>query len=232
MNSIQKNERVLVVAAHPDDEVLGCGGTIAMLASMGKEIYVLVLGGVTTSRYKEKQDEEFWKGEAFKDETRRATAVLDSVFLKKFGFLDNRFDTIPLLDIIKVVENVKSEVEPDLILTHDYADLNVDHKLTHQAVITAFRPDIKYNRFRIMTFEILSSTEWQDQNMITFHPNCYVDITEYIHKKIEAMRCYQSELKKYPHPRSIDGIEYLARKRGMEVCLQYAEAFRIVREVW
>ncbi len=82
-----------------------------------------------------------------------------------------------------------------------------------------------------MTFETLSSNEWQDQAMSSFHPNCYVDITKYFIKKIEAMKCYKSEIKSYPHPRSLKGIEYLARKRGMEVCVEYAEAFRIVREI-
>jgi len=227
-----KYERTLVIVAHPDDEVLGCGGTVSRLLSMGKEVHLLVLGSVTTSRYKENADEESWKKDAYNSEMEKATDFLGISSIKQADFDDNRLDTYPLLEIIKVIEGVKNRVKPDLIMTHDYTDLNVDHKITHQAVMTAFRPDIKYNKFRIMTFEILSSTECQDQAMAMFSPNCYVDITNHFSKKIGAMKCYKSEIKDYPHPRSLKGIECLARKRGMDVCVEFAEAFRVVREVY
>ena len=224
-------QRILVVVAHPDDEVLGCGATISMLVSKDKEVHLLILGGITTSRFEENTNEEAWKKEVFKEETEKAAALLGITSITRTNFDDNRFDTIPILELIKAVENVKDKIRPDLIITHDFSDLNVDHRLTHQAVMTTFRPNVEYNRFRIMTFETLSSNEWQDQAMSSFHPNCYVDITKYFIKKIEAMKCYKSEIKSYPHPRSLKGIEYLARKRGMEVCVEYAEAFRIVREI-
>lgn len=225
-------ERSLIVVAHPDDEVLGCGGTISRLTSSGKEVHVIILGGITTSRYKEKADEETWKKEAFQDEAEKAGRILGINSLTRYEFDDNRFDSIPLLEIVKAVEKMKKQIQPELILTHDYSDLNVDHRVTHQAVMTAFRPDVGYNKFRIMTFESLSNTEYQDQAMSAFRPNSYIDITDYFHKKIEAMKCYKSELKDFPHPRSLEGIELLAKKRGIEVCLGYAEAFRIVRDVF
>jgi len=228
LNNIDK---VLVVAAHPDDEVLGCGGTVARFLNEGKEVHVLILGGITTSRYKKNQKEESWKKNEYKGEAHNAATALGLTSLKCVDFDDNRFDTVPLLEIIKAVEKAKNEVKPDLILTHDFADLNVDHRLTHQAVMAAFRPDVSYNFFRIMTFEVLSNTECQDQAMSTFRPNCYIDIKDFLAKKIGAIKCYQSELRSYPHPRSLEGVESLAKKRGMEVCLEYAEAFRIVRDV-
>ncbi len=224
-------KNILVIAAHPDDEVLGCGGTIARIISLKKEAHVSILGGITTSRYKESAEKENWKKDAYKKETEAAAGVLGITSLSRADFDDNRFDSVPLLQIIKAIEKLKSKIKPDLILTHDYSDLNVDHRITHQAVMCAFRPDVGYNRFRIMTFETLSSTECQDQEMASFRPNCYIDIKEGISRKIDAMKCYKSELRKYPHARSLEGIEYLARKRGSEVCLEYAEAFRTVRDV-
>lgn len=230
MFDISYFERTLVIAAHPDDEVLGCGGTIARLTEARKQVHVLILGGVTTSRYKEDQSEESWKTSAFRDEADKAAAALKITSLSRSDFDDNRFDSVPLLDIIKTVEKAKEKIMPDLILTHDYCDLNVDHKLTHQATLTAFRPDVGNNSFRIMAFESLSNTECQDQAIFTFRPNCYVNITGYFSRKIEAMKCYKSELRKFPHPLSIEGIECLARKRGIEASCEYAEAFRIIRE--
>ena len=134
----------------------------------------------TTSRYKEKANEELWEKDAFKKEAKNASEVLRVSSLKCFGFDANRFDTLLLLDIIKVVEKTKNEIKPDLIITHSSSDLIVGHRLTHQAVMTAFHPDIESNRFRITTFESLSSTEYQDQAMSTFRPNCYVDIKAHL----------------------------------------------------
>lgn len=231
MNDISAFKRALVVAAHPDDEVLGCGGTICRLVSSNREVHVLLLGGVTTSRYKQNPDEESWEEESFQREAEKAAAVLGITSLTRSNFDDNRFDSVPLFEIVKAVEKLKNEIKPDLVLTHDYSDLNVDHRLTHQAALTAFRPDPKKYKFRIMAFETLSSTEWQDQAAAVFRPSCYVDISEFLSKKRAAMKCYKSELRDPPHPRSLEAIESLARKRGFEACVQAAEAFRIIREI-
>lgn len=232
MSYFNNSARALVVAAHPDDEVLGCGGTVARLLSSGREVHLLILGGVTTSRYRNKSREESWKKEAFEGEAEKCAKLLRVTSLSRFEFKDNRFDCVPLINIIKSIEKVKAKVRPDLVLTHDFSDLNIDHRLTHQAVLTAFRPEEKYKLNAIAAFEIPSSTECQDQEMLSFRPNCYVDITSYIDKKMMAMKCYRSELKKHPHPRSLKGIEFLASKRGAEICRDYAEAFRIIREVF
>lgn len=222
-------QAALVVVAHPDDEVLGCGGTVARLAAEGKPVHVLLLGGVTTSRYKRAEKGDQVNKDACSSEADRAAAALGAASLRRFDFKDNRFDGVPLLDLIKAVEEVKAQVRPDLVLTHDCSDLNVDHRLTHQAVLTAFRPDS--GRAAILTCETLSSTEWQDQAMAAFAPNLYVAIDGFVEKKIEAMRCYASELRAFPHPRSPEGIRCLAQKRGMEVCVPFAEAFRLVRAI-
>jgi LmbE family N-acetylglucosaminyl deacetylase len=224
-------QRVLVVAAHPDDEVLGCGGTILRLVAERKNVHIAILGGVTTSRYAREECEEEGEVEILRTEAENASASLGAASLNRLDLKDNRFDAIPLLEVIQYVDKLKREIEPDLVFTHDFADLNVDHRVTHQAVITAFRPSSDSGCFRIMTFETLSSTEFQDQAMASFQPNCYVDIGEHIQGKIAAMKCYESELRPYPHPRSLEGIEYTARRRGLEVCRQFAEAFRIAREV-
>jgi len=224
-------KQALVVAAHPDDEVLGCGGTIARLISNECQVHVLILGDVTTSRYQDMPGEEAWKTKEYRSETDSAAKLLGVSSLIRADFPDNRFDTVPLLEIVKHIEKARVRVRPDLILTHDYVDLNIDHQITHQAVVTAFRPNPNEHNFRIMAFEVLSSTAWQDQVAAVFRPNCYVDISRFLSKKLAAMKCYKSELRNPPHPRSLEAIDNLAQKRGFEVCVQAAEAFRIVREI-
>lgn len=221
---------ILIIVAHPDDEVLGCGGTIAKL-SENNSIYTLILGEGLTSR--EILDEEK-KGELkeLKKQSAEANKILGvkKVFFKNFP--DNKFDTIPLLDIIKSIERIIQKIKPDEIFTHHYGDLNIDHQITHKAVLTATRPIGDYTVKKILLFEVLSSTEWnyQNQNNI-FTPNTYIDISEAIDKKLEAMKCYKSEIRAYPHPRSLEAIEILAKKRGLEVGLKSAEAFCLIREI-
>jgi len=221
---------VLVIAAHPDDEVLGCGGTIAKL-SPNNDIYVLILGeGVTSRNIPEEQRQENLK--RLRKEAESANKILDvkKVFFE--GFPDNKFDTVPLLDIVKSIEETINKVNPEVIFTHHYGDLNIDHQITHKAVLTATRPVGDYSVKKILTFEVLSSTEWNCQNQCNiFTPNTYVDISETINKKLEAMQCYKSEIRSYPHPRSSKGIKILAQKRGLEVGLKFAEAFCLIRAV-
>jgi len=217
-------KNILVVAAHPDDEVLGCGGTITRLSSAGGCVKVIILGDITSSRVSNSRVEEIYT------ESQNSAEILgvDSIDLKKLP--DNRFDTVPLLDITKMIEDIGFAFQPNLVLCHDFSDLNIDHRLVHQATLTAFRP---INRFpsRIMTFETLSSSEFQDSSLSYFKPNCFVDISEYLDSKLSAMKCYKSELCEPPHPRSLEGIKTLASKRGFESSCKYAEAFRIVREI-
>lgn len=215
--------RVLVVGAHPDDEVLGCGGTLARFRAAGKDVHALILSDVTTSRTGEPGDPA-----ALGAEAQRAAEVLGFTSLTRGDFPDNRFDTLPMLEIIKRIEELKTEVEPDLVLCHDPIDLNLDHQIVHQAVLTAFR-SLPGETTALMTFETSSSTEYQDPDFGGFCPNFYIDISDHLEAKIHALECYRSEMRAAPHPRSIEGIRNLARRRGMEAGCEYAEAFRIMR---
>lgn len=220
--------KILVIVAHPDDEVLGCGGTIAKLTP-NNDIYILILGEGITSRHipNEKTKDEMIR---LKRDAEKANEILGvgNVFLESFP--DNMFDTVPLLEIIKVIEKYIQKIKPDVIYTHHYGDLNIDHQITHKAVLTATRPIETNTVKKILTFEVLSSTEWNNQYDI-FFPNVYIDISEKINQKFEAMNCYKSEIREYPHPRSLEGIKILAQKRGLEVGLKYAEGFCLIREI-
>jgi LmbE family N-acetylglucosaminyl deacetylase len=222
------NKKILIVAAHPDDEVLGCFGTVARLIKEGYEAYTLILGEGKTSRDKNrdvvnKQDEI----EVLNSEIQKANDIIGikKVFIESFP--DNRFDSVDLLDIIKVVSKVKEEVKPDIIFTHYEHDLNIDHQITYKAVITATRPMEDEVTKEIYSFEILSSTEWNYP--LSFSPDTYFNIESTLDLKIGAMKEYESELCQYPHPRSLEGIELNAKYQGMRVGKKYVEAFKSIR---
>lgn len=223
--------RVLVVAAHPDDEVLGCGGTIACHIRKKDKVSVLILGEGVTSRE---------KGRKLTKKIKREIKILKSQALKAHKILgikksffsnlpDNRFDQVPLLKIIKKIEAVKRKARPHIIYTHFCQDLNLDHQITYQAVITATRPFPEERVKELYSFEILSSTEWNYP--LTFSPDVFVDISKTIKLKLKAMNRYKNELRKFPHPRSLKGIELNAGYWGMKVGLGYAEAFKTIRIV-
>jgi len=224
------NKKILIVAAHPDDEVLGCFGTVSRLINEGYEAYTLILGEGKTSRDEKrnikKQNNEI---ELLNTEIIQAnnTIGIKKVFIESFA--DNRFDSVDLLDIIKVISKVKDEIKPDIIFTHYEHDLNIDHQITYKAVITATRPMENESVKEIYSFEILSSTEWNYP--LSFSPNTYFDITKTIDLKLNAMKEYKSELCLYPHPRSLEGIELNAQYQGMRVGHKYVEAFQLVRNI-
>jgi LmbE family N-acetylglucosaminyl deacetylase len=225
-----KNKKILIVAAHPDDEVLGCFGTVARLIKEGYEAYTLILGEGKTSR-DEQRIVENKKTEI--DELHHEIYAANNVIgIKKVfieSFPDNRFDSVDLLDIIKVVSKVKNEVQPDIIFTHYEHDLNIDHQMTYKAVITATRPMQDECVKEIYSFEILSSTEWNYP--LSFSPDTYYDIDRTLDLKIQAMNEYTSELCEYPHPRSLEGIKLNAQYQGMRVGIKYSEVFKKVRGV-
>ena len=224
---------LLVIAAHPDDEALGCGGTIARLTSEGNNVYTLILGEGVTSRDKKrdltKRENEIAE---LKKQVESVNKILGVKKVYTFDFPDNRFDTVPLLDIIKTIEKIKEDIKPDIVFTHHYGDLNIDHQITFKAVMTAFRPTKDESVKEIYSFEIPSSTEWNAPSSITyFMPDYFVDISKTIKLKVRAMKEYKCEIREYPHPRSIESIEIKAKQRGIQVGLEAAEAFEVLRMI-
>lgn len=220
--------KILTVAAHPDDEILGCGGVIARFVKEKAEAYTLILGEGLTSR-DEKRDIKIRKREIerLKKQAVEANRILGVKKNFLFDFPDNRFDTVPLLDIVKVIEKIKSEIRPDIIFTHYGKDLNIDHQITYSAVITATRPIKGETVKEIYSFEIISSTEWNYP--LTFTPDVFFDISGTIDLKIKAMQEYKTEFKEYPHPRSPEAIKLNANYWGVRVSLEHAEAFKSIR---
>lgn len=216
--------KILVVAAHPDDEILGVGGTILKHIKNGDEVSILILGDGETSKgakanilKRQRQAQKAGK-----------TLGAKEIILEKFP--DNSFDAIPLLKIVKKVEEILQKVKPEIVYTHFFYDLNIDHRLTFEAVLTACRPQPNFFVKKILAFETPSSTEWQIKDaQHAFCPTEYVDISKFINKKIEALKIYKSELREYSHPRSIEGMKILSKWRGLEVGLRYAEAFQVIR---
>lgn len=224
------SKKILIVAAHPDDEVLGCFGTVAKLIKEGYEAYTLILGEGKTSRDDNREVENKKEEIAtLNTEIEKANNIIGikKVFIESFP--DNRFDNVDLLDIIKVISKVKEEVKPDIIFTHYEHDLNIDHQLTYKAVITATRPMEGECVQEIYSFEVLSSTEWNYP--LSFSPDTFFDISDTLELKIKAMKEYESELCNYPHPRSLEGIKLNAKYHGMRVGKKYIEAFKTVRRV-
>jgi LmbE family N-acetylglucosaminyl deacetylase len=222
------SKNILIIASHPDDEVLGCFGTVEKLIKDGYKAYTLILGEGKTSR-DDKRDVENHKDEIseLRKEILQAnkTIGIEKVFIEDFP--DNRFDTVDLLDIVKVISKVVDDVRPEIIFTHFENDLNIDHRITYNAVLTATRPMKNCPVKEIYSFEILSSTEWNYP--LTFSPDSFFEIE--IEKKQKAMSIYQSELREFPHPRSIDGIELNAKYWGMRVGRKYIEAFKTIRVI-
>lgn len=222
---------ILLVFAHPDDEVLACGGTVAKLVEEGFGVYTTILGEGITSRDL-RRSPELRKEEIsrLKQDALRANKLLGVREVFFFDFPDNRFDGVELIDIVKTVERVVKEIKPQIIFTHHWKDLNIDHQITYRAVITATRLQPGMFVREIYACEVPSSTEWNYP--LSFQPDTYFLLSEeHIKSKIQAMKCYSSEIRSYPHPRSPEGIEYLARLRGMQVGAEYAEGFKLVRRV-
>jgi len=224
------NKKILIVAAHPDDEVLGCFGAVAKLIAQGYEAYTLILGEGKTSRDEQRIVEN--KTDEIKILNSEIQKANDVIGIKKVfveSFADNRFDSVDLLDIVKVISKVKEEIQPSIIFTHFENDLNIDHSITYKAVLTATRPMEGESVEEIYSFEVLSSTEWNYP--LSFSPDTFFDISETIDLKTQAMRAYDSELRQYPHPRSIEGIKLNAKYHGMRVGKKFVEAFKSVRVI-
>jgi len=220
------DKTVLVVAAHSDDEALGCAGSMAKHVASGDNVHVLFMTDGVGSRYAEAD------GVVQRQSTSQTAAEdLQLLSIQNLDFPDNKMDAVPLLDITQAIEKVVSEIQPDIIYTHHIGDLNIDHQITHKAVMTACRPQPKFCVNEIYAFEVLSSTEWQTVGWSPFIPNVFVDISGYIETKRAVLKIYCDEMREEPHSRSIDNAINLAKVRGSSVGLKYAEAFVSLREL-
>jgi LmbE family N-acetylglucosaminyl deacetylase len=220
---------VLVIAAHPDDELLGCGGTAARLAREGNAVYIAILGEGITSRHAQRSSADPADLASLHDCSQRVADLLGVKELSLHGFPDNRFDTLPLLDVIKVVEELIERWRPTAIYTHHGGDLNVDHQVVSRAVLTATRPMEGRPVRELYMFEIASSTEWAFQQLTpVFKPNMFVNIESTLPLKLEGMLRYESEVRKFPHPRSPEALTAIAQRWGSVAGCKAAEAFEAV----
>lgn len=225
------SQSILVLAAHPDDEVLGCGGTIARLADQGARIHIAFMADGVLSRADAQgaRDDEL---RARRVAANRACDILGVKSLSFGDFPDNRMDTVPLLDIVKLVETLIVEHRPDTVLTHHAGDVNIDHRRVHEAAVTACRPQRGHPVKTLLCFEVPSSTEWQlPGSAPVFAPNWFVNISDTLDRKLAALGAYAAELRDWPHPRSLQGVEHLARWRGATVGVDAAEAFMLGRQL-
>jgi LmbE family N-acetylglucosaminyl deacetylase len=226
-------QNVLVIAAHPDDEVLGCGGTMARYASEGHAIHVAILGEGISSRHRRRDEASSDALTDLQADANAAGAALGVRSVVFGGLPDNRFDQLALLDVVKQVEGLIEATRPDVIFTHHPGDLNIDHGITFRAVLTATRPGASpVDVPDVYTFEVPSSTEWAFQRIApVFRPNVFVDIAPWLESKIAAMQCYGSERREAPHPRSPEVLRATAVRWGATAGLQAAEAFELIRSV-
>ncbi len=223
----------MVICAHPDDEVLGCGGLVRRLVDEGWKASRVIMTRGVEGRYEVGSAQARAEQERFAAEVRAAGDVLGVSRTDQLDFPDNRMDTVSRMDLARALSPLLAEVEPQLVLTQHPGDYNWDHGRTFDAVMMAARanpPDV--HPAEIRTFEVPSSTEraWQSAER-AFHPNVWVDISGTLEAKKEALTCYRSELHEFPHPRSTGAVEHLARWRGAEVGVAAAEAFCLVRRI-
>jgi LmbE family N-acetylglucosaminyl deacetylase len=221
MNSDQPGNGVLVIAAHPDDEVLGCGGVLALHTRAGDPATVVIVCEGESHRYGP-------QGVGQPAHIHKAAQRLGVHDVRHLRFQDQALDTIRLTDLIDPLERIIREVRPRVIYSQYGGDLNRDHQLLFQAALVAARPPETFIE-SVYAFETPSSTEWAYPR--TFAPDTWVDITTTLSAKLEAMACYESEIRPYPHPRSLRALEYRARALGSHVCVEAAEAFITVRRV-
>ncbi len=204
---------VVAYLAHADDEVLGCGGLLTKLVSQKHDVTIVIASDCVVQR--SKLDDN--NGHVFE-----AAKILGIKKIHFFYFNDQQFDNYPLLDFNKKFD--KLNLNPDLIITHPPTDLNQDHLMVYKSAMIVGRP--VSNKINIIACETPSSSEWGET---VFQPHMYVDITNCLDNKIMAMKCYENELRAFPHPRSIEGIQLKAKQRGMEVGCMAAEAYQVLR---
>lgn len=222
-------KNILILAAHPDDEVFGCGGTVAKLIKKNWNAHLLFFTDGISSRKNHENLES--KIKRRKSAALKSSKLLGIKNVKFLSYPDNGLDKVKLIEIIKEIESYMKQFKPEIIFTHSNTDLNIDHEIINRAVVTATRPQPNFYVKKILLFETLSSTEWNfSSKKLNFKPNYFVDIKDTIKIKVKAIKAYKAELRKWPHPRSVNGAKTLANYRGQSVGLEFAEAFFLLRE--
>jgi len=220
-----KKKKVLICVAHRDDETIGCGGTISKHVANGDRVYCFSLTDGVSARINKKTNDEKIRLKNSID----ASEILGFKWIDLIEqFEDNEMDKVSLLSVIKVIEKVKKKINPDIVYTHFDGDLNIDHRIVSQAVLTAFRPIKGEKVEKILFFEVLSATDYSSKNFI---PNYFNKIDKYWKKKDKALKAYGDEIIKTKTSRSLEGVENLARYRGNFCGYRYAEAFKLIREI-
>jgi LmbE family N-acetylglucosaminyl deacetylase len=222
---------ILVIAAHPDDEILGLGGTLLKHTANGDKVYIHILTDGHSSRKRENDNIEKSVKKRLSC-AEKAADTLGAAALHFSDFLDQKLDAVPIIKIIHEIESFAAKINPDYVYTHHTGDVNYDHKVTFQAVINAFRPASNIFPVKLFSFETISASEWGlPASESLFNPNYYVDISAFLKKKLELIKCYEDELKEYPHPRSLKGIELIAQRWGTVIHSEAAEAFILLRGI-
>ena len=208
---MKNNKTILIVAAHPDDEVLGCGASIAKWSNAGESVHVLIMSEGATSRGSVRDvNMNSTELSLLSKSANLAGKILGTSSVKLLGLPDNRMDSLDRLDIIKLVEKEVDRLKPHTVVTHHGGDLNIDHRIIYESVITACRPQPGHVVKRLLTFEVVSSTEWQPSGSNSvFQPNWFEDVSITIDRKIEALKEYEMEMRQWPHARSLQNIEGL-----------------------
>lgn len=216
-----KIDRILVIAAHPDDELLGCGATIALNTSRGNRVHSIILCEGESMRAQD--------GRAKQSATRKAAAILGVESVECVGLPDQRLDSIPVVDVIAPIEKAVEDYQPNIIYVHSGTDINKDHRIVFDAALVALRPKKKFVE-EIYSFYTVGATEWGYPR--AFSPDTWIGFDKMImQRKLDAFACYETEWCDYPHPRSLMAIENLARMMGNQCCMEYAEVFETVRKV-
>ena len=223
-------KRVLVIAAHPDDEVLGCGATISKYSSRGVQFMVLFIAEGSSCRYADPACVE--SVAAIADRTRQAMNALDLLGVKDYHFEGlpcGRLDQVPIIEINKAIELAIRKFNPDTVLTHSALDANNDHRIVSRSTVMATRPGAQNRVARLLSYEVLSSTEWSFGE--AFLPSSFEQIEESdLDLKCQALMSYKTEVKAYPFPRSEQAVRAQAMNRGMQAGVPLAEAFQLLRE--
>ena len=223
-----KKKIILFIVAHTDDEAIGLGGTIAKHTDRDE----LVFGISMTDGVSSRSNASFSQKERRLKVAKKSAEILGFSWLKHGEFPDNKMDSVPLLEVVKFIESVKLNLKPDIIYTHSPADLNKDHRIVFEATLTAFRPQPFESFEEIRTFEVPSATDYgSDYFSNYFSPNLFIDITKTIKKKLLALDQYKEEMREPPHTRSIEGITNLAKFRGFQSGIDFAEAFKIIKKI-